>query len=449
MKLLLIHPPSREVYDKFERKAIDRMPIGLAYVAAIGEQEKHQVEVLDAEAMRLSLTEIGSAIDSFRPEVIGVTCTTPLFPISAKIVEMSKEQMPQTVTILGGPHINALPREALMQCGAADFVIFGEGEQTFAALLKHISKRAKPSAVPGIGYRDGQGIILNSPASAIENLDTIPFPARNKFPLNKYYDPDRYEDAYTLMVTSRGCPYNCIFCGSSATWGRKVRFRSATNVLDEIEQVIREFGISNITFCDDTFTLGRRRVLEICNGIIERGYNIKFLCSSRINTIDEDRLEALAGAGCTEISFGVESGDPEILKTICKNIELDQVKAAFEMVKSFGIRVHSSYIIGNPGDTDETIRKTIEFAIDSGTDAAQFSISTPYPGTPLWSMAIQQNKLKSRDYSEFKWYYSVVANLSKVSDDDLINYQRNAYSQFEESRKKMSHNKSLSCQLRH
>lgn len=434
MKVLLIQPPSQIVYDQFVRKAINRLPIGLAYIAAIAETRGHETHVIDADALRLSFSDIELQIKAFQPDIVGLTCTTPIFPIVCQLADLIHQISPYTITVLGGPHVNVRPTESLQECPHANYVIFGEGEETFAELLDYLSIGAGQPPLPGIAYRSQDHVILNPPRLFIDNLDTIPFPARHKFPGAQYFDPDRYNEPYTLMVTSRGCPYHCIFCASSATWGRKVRFRSPQNVLEEIDQVVNRFGIANITFCDDTFTLAKQRVIEICQGIVAHEYPIRFLCSSRINTIDEERLEVLANAGCKEISFGVESGDDAILQTLCKDINLQQVKPVFALVKSFGIRVHSSYIIGNPGDTHATIEKTIRFAIESGTDAAQFSLSTPYPGTSLWQKAIDQRKFQEKSFAEFKWYYSVVANLSAVTDHDLINYQREAYARFAASR---------------
>jgi len=434
-KVLLIHPSSKAVYDGFERKDINRIPIGLAYIAATAESNGYDTKVVDAEAENLSLQELGNSVNEFKPSIVGVTCTTPLFPITSKILDIVKEISNSTITVIGGPHINALPGESLTECSSADYVVFGEGEESFAELLYNIEKGKRNINIPGVGYRHGKDVILNGPRTVISDLDTIPFPARHKFHIEKYHDPDRYEMPYTLMVTSRGCPYRCIFCASSTTWGRSTRFRSVSNILCEIDEIVKILNINNITFTDDTFILKKSRVIDICKGIIERKYNLEFMCSSRINTtVDDETLEILAKAGCKEITFGVESGDESILKAVCKDIDLNKVKPLFEKVKSHGIRVHSSYIIGHPGDTHETIDKTINFAIDSGTDAAQFSISTPHPGTPLWQMALEQKKLKSRDYSKYKHYYSVVANLSNVSDEELISYQRDAYKRFDESR---------------
>ncbi|MBF0432227.1 MAG: cobalamin-dependent protein [Fibrobacteria bacterium] len=438
MKIVLVHPPSVEVYKEFKREAINRLPIGLAYIAAIAEQEGHDVVVIDAEASKISLSAVLAEIESHMPQVVGVTCTTPLFPLASKLLKETKSKYPEMITVLGGPHINALPKESLEKCPSVDYAVYGEGDITFIELISYLNEPSTICNIPGIAWRNNGKIVVNDSRALLEDLDKLPFPARSKFPLEKYFDPDRYNEPYTLFASSRGCPYKCIFCGSSSTWGRKTRFRSPQNVIEELKQVVQDFKIKNITFCDDTFTLQRKRVIDICRGIVENNLNITFLCSSRINTIDESRLEWLAKAGCKEISFGIESADLQILKTIKKEIDLAQVKPKIAMVKKFGIRVHSSYIIGNPGDTEETIEKTINFAIESGTDEAQFSIATPYPGTPLWEMAVQRGAFKSQDYSNFKWYYSVVANLSEVSDEALIQFQRTAYDRFKKETKSPS-----------
>ncbi|MDD5439164.1 MAG: radical SAM protein [Candidatus Omnitrophica bacterium] len=430
MNVTLIHPPSQTVYDEFKRKEINRLPIGLAYIAAVAEQSGHDVTVLDAEVMRLSPEALGKHILAHDPDVVAITCTTPLYPIASLITDIVKKSRPTATTVLGGPHINALPRESMEGCLNADFAVYGEGETTFDELLKAIEADAGYERIPGLVYRRENRVLVNPARPLAADLDGFPFPARGKFPFREYRDPDRYNEPYTLFITSRGCPYRCIFCGSSATWGRKARFRSTGNVLKEIDEVVTRFNIRRITFCDDTFALDKRRVVALCRGMAERDYGIRFMCSARINTVDREMIESLAKAGCTEITFGVESGDREILKNICKDIDLGKVKPVFDMVKACGIKVHASYIIGNPGDTAQTIARTIDFAVESGADNAQFSISTPYPGTPLWQMAIEQDKLATRDFSRFKWYYSVVANLSGVSDEELIRFQRDAYARF-------------------
>lgn len=435
MKILLVHPPNQLVYDKFSRAPIKRLPIGIAYVAAYMEQHGYDVSVLDPEALDLGSSEILSRVTDLSPDVIGFSCTTPLFPIAVQLAEDIKKLLPHVKIIIGGPHISAMPAQSLEASSAIDFVVFGEGEESLLELIRALEHSGPYGGIAGVGYREGGRATLGPPRPYIQDIDSLPFPARRLFPMDRYRDPLHYDEPYTLLVTSRGCPFKCVFCASSVTWGRRVRMRSTENVLKEIDEVVKEYGIRNITFADDTFTLNRERTIEICKGIVERGYDIRFLCSSRVDTIDESRLEWLQKAGCKVISFGIETGNPDIMKVVLKGINLDQVVSTFAMVKKYGITVHSSYIIGNPGDTHETIEQTIQFALDSGTDEAQFSISTPFPGTDLWKSALEKGLISSQDFSSYKWYYSVAANLSHVKDEDLIEYQRKGYRVFKEQYK--------------
>lgn len=432
MKILLIHPPNHLVYDKFTRAPIKRLPVGMAYLAAFVEQQGYPVRVLDAEALDFGVQEIMSHIAELKPEVVGFSCTTPLFPSAVVLAEAIKEILPRTAIVLGGPHISALPRESLEASKAIDFVIFGEGEESFLELLQAWENSGPFDHLAGVGFKKQGRAVINAPRPFIRDIDALPFPARHLFPLERYRDPVHYDEPYSVMVTSRGCPFRCIFCASSVTWARKVRLRSPENVIGEIAEVANRFGIRNISFADDTFTLNRERTIDICRRIVKEKFNINFLCSSRLDTIDEERLHWLQKAGCHTLTFGIETGNQEIAKVIRKDVDLSLAPRVFKMVQDYGIAVHSSYIIGNPGDTRETIEQTIQFALDSGTDEAQFSISTPFPGTDLWKMAIAQGLLPATDFTAYKWYYSVAGNLSLVPDEELIAYQRRAYDLFEE-----------------
>ncbi len=432
MQVLLVHPPNHLVYDKFARAAIKRLPVGMAYLAAYVEQQGYPVHVLDAEALDFGFQEIMAHITGLKPDVVGFSCTTPLFPSAVVLAEAVKENLPRTAIVLGGPHISALPQGSLEASESIDFVVSGEGEESFFELLQAWERSGPFDHLAGVGFKKQGRALINPPRPYLPDIDALPFPARHLFPLDRYRDPLHYDEPYTLMVTSRGCPFRCIFCASSVTWGRKVRLRSPQNVIAEIAEVVNRYGIRNITFADDTFTLNRERTIDICRRIVKEKFNINFLCSSRLDTIDEERLHWLQKAGCHTITFGIETGNQEIAKVIRKDVDLSPAPRVFKMVRDYGIAVHSSYIIGNPGDTRETIEQTIQFALDSGTDEAQFSISTPFPGTELWKMAINQGLMPATDFTAYKWYYSVAGNLSRVSDDELISYQRWAYNLFQE-----------------
>jgi len=432
MIILLVHPPNALVYDKFARAPIKRLPVGMAYLAAFVAQQGYPVHVLDAEALDYGFEEIMAHVRELEPDVVGFSCTTPLFPSAVVLAEAVKEMFPRAAVVLGGPHISALPRESLEASEAIDFVVFGEGEESFLELIKAWEGSVPFEEVAGVGFKKEGRTLINPPRPFIRDIDALPFPARHLFPLERYRDSIHYQEPYTVMVTSRGCPFRCIFCASSVTWARKVRLRSPENVIAEIAEVVRRYGIRNINFADDTFTLNRERTIDICRRIVQEKFNIKFLCSSRLDTIDAERLHWLKKAGCHTLTFGIETGNQEIAKVIRKDVDLSPAPRVFKMVQDHGIAVHSSYIIGNPGDTRETIEQTIQFALDSGTDEAQFSISTPFPGTELWKMSLEQGLLPAEDFTAYKWYYSVAANLSRVSNEELISYQRRAYDLFQE-----------------
>ncbi|MBF0623657.1 MAG: cobalamin-dependent protein [Magnetococcales bacterium] len=437
MKVVLIHPPSPRDGGNWRRGG--RTPVGLSYIAAVVLQLGHECTIIDAESLSMPVEEIDRQLRQLQPDVVGMTCTTPLFPATVQIAAMARQAIPGVTIVAGGPHVNALPRESLQANPNLDFVVVGEGEITFTRLLELLVAGRTPDHEPGLGYRTPDGaIIIGPPRPLIQDLDSLPPPAWNKLPLHAYTDESQFPGGvrYAILISSRGCPFNCTFCASQVTWGRKVRFRSPRRLIPELEELVKVHGVSVLWFADDTFTLNKKHVRAVCQGVIDAGLEVNIKCSSRVDTIDAERLKWLAAAGCSEITFGCESADPGILKVIGKEIRLEKVRPAFELVHSFGIQVHSSWIIGNPGDTRETIEKTIDFAIDSGTDKAQFTLMTPYPGTPLWETALEKNRLQAPDFMKFRWYYNVVANLSEVSDQELLDWQQEAYRRFESSRRK-------------
>lgn len=432
MKVLLLHPPNNDVYSKFDRGILKRLPIGLAYIAAAIRDAGFELEILDAEALNMGIKECVALIQKKDIDILGITATTPLITIAHQIAKEVKAHNLAIETILGGPHASSMPSETLKVFVSFDYIVLGEGELTIAELLKTIDRGKIPYNIAGVGFRDNGKIIINKKRDFIKDLDSVSLPLRDIFPNEKYLDPTNYSGTYTLAVTSRGCPYNCIFCGSASVWGKSIRFRSAENILDELEIIVEKLKIKNITFSDDTFTLKKERVLKLCKGIIERKLGINFHCSSRADTIDEDRILALKKAGCQGIGFGFESGDNDILKVIKKGITVDDIRRAAELTKKHGLQAYASYMLGNPGETNETIKKTIELALELKTDRTQFCIATPFPGTELWAMAKQQNKIKHKDFSEYYWYYSVAANMTDLSDEQLLYWQRYAYQRLKE-----------------
>lgn len=436
MKILLVHPSNADVYKnithsnvKVDKKTAKTPPIGLAYIAAVLKQNNLDVEILDAEAFNYNEEQTVEEITKKKPDLVCFTVTTPLMPISIKLCQHIKKIDKNIKTVLGGPHITSVPIESL-KSPFVDFVVCGEGEYTFLELAQELTKGEEDfSGVKGIGFKKDGVPVLNEKRELIQDLDKVPFPARELLPVDRYINMFNGK-VYTVVISSRGCPGQCIFCDSFVTFGRRTRFRSPNNVVDELEEVKNKFGISYFTFCDDTFTLNKERTIEICKEIIRRKLGIEFYCSSRANTIDEERLEWLKKAGCTTITFGVESGDQRILNVIKKGITLEQVRNAIRLTKKYGIKTHASYMFGNPEETLETINRTIDFANELDTDFAQFCIATPYPGTELWNIVLKDNLITDFDYSKFTHYYSPVHARKGISSDKLKEIQRKAYDNY-------------------
>lgn len=412
MKILLLHPSNYEIYkdidkdvmkkDKFQAKT---EPIGLLYIAGTLLANNYDVKVLDAEHDNLSFTETIHAIIREEPDVLGITCTTPLINLSLKIAEKIRDYLPVKV-VIGGPHITALPNEVYKY---VDSLIVGEGEYAFLELIKDLKKGKIKK-------------IYQKPL--IENLDEIPFPYRD-WSINYYKDCSGGK--YRTMVSSRGCPYNCIFCGSKIMFGQKTRFRSPENVVEEIKQL----KVNEITMCDDTFTLDRQRTIKMCEKIVNEKLDMKFLVSSRANTIDRGMLVWLKRAGVYHITFGIESGSQKILNIMKKGITLEQAEKAIKLTKEFGIETYCSYVLGCPGETKQTIQETLDFAKKLDSDYAQFSIATPYPGTELWEIAKNKGLLKNVDYSKFSWYYNKpIFDVEGLTADEVIEIQRKAYEEY-------------------
>lgn len=427
MYVTLINPPAPHV-EVFSVLGITVPPLGLAYLAAVLEEDGHLVRIIDAQALRIPLPQIKREIKRDEPDIVGVTSTTPTIREALAIVKAVKEACPDATTILGGPHATFLPAETLRECPQLDVVCVSEGERTMLELTRAIENKAGLARVRGIIYRCGDHIVKTSSQPLIEDLDSLPFPARHLLPMERYTVLGKKSIIVHLM-TSRGCPYNCIFCGSSLLFGKRFRGRSPKNVVDEIEEVVSRYNPASIEFSDDEFTLDHKRVEGICDEIRRRGLNIPWACSSRVDTVSKELLRKMKKAGCFLIYYGVESGSQHILNLMRKGTRIRQAIEAIRWTKEVGIETLASYIIGFPGETKEDIEKTITFARKLNTDYAQFSLATPYPGTELYNSAKEKELLLNEDWSQYTAGKPIILN-SECSKRDLIRLLTKAYKSF-------------------
>ncbi|HPK72442.1 MAG TPA: radical SAM protein [Vicinamibacterales bacterium] len=362
-------------------------PMGLLYLASMLRNAGHEVRVVDGEVDALDPSHVADIVASERPEFFGITSTTAQATRAFALAEEVKRRTPGTFVTLGGPHASSLPERSLEECGALDAVVVGEGERTILEIMEGLGSRASLEGVAGTAYRDGEEIVVNPPRALIEDLDTIPFPAWDLIPMHKYVASTWFPNGvkqYTNIFTSRGCPYGCTFCGAKTTSTRKFRARSPENVIAEMEEVYRRFGIPNFFISDDLFTLKRQRVLDICALILEKKLPITWTCLSRVNTIDAEMLALMKRAGCYLISYGLESGSQAVLDKLKKGTTVEQGIQAVEMTKAAGIKVFGSFMIGSPGDTPETVEETIALIRRLKLDEVGLGVTTAYPGTDLF-----------------------------------------------------------------
>ena len=385
MKILLINPPPR----KKAPEDVVVPPLGIAYIAAVLENEGFQVDILDAYALQLTWNEFENIIKRKRPNVVGITGMTPVIDRSFKAADICKKYV--DYVILGGPHVSAQVESALTQCSNIDFAVYWEGEITFSELVRKLEEgnTCNFGDINGIMYKDNGKIHVTKPRELIPNLGILPFPARHLLPNKMYKYPLAWHRRITTMFTSRGCPYGCIFCDKSI-FGKKYRERSATNVVDEMEEIVTEFKIKSIIIYDDLFTLNKNRVIEICKGIVDRGLDIDWKCEGRVNLVDKEMLKWMKKAGCTLIAYGVESGTQKCLDFLNKKTTVQQAKDAFKATKEVGIKTLAYIILGIPVETWEDACRSIELVKEIDADYVQFSTLSPFPGTKFWDMSIEK-----------------------------------------------------------
>ncbi len=387
MKTLLINPDSPKMYGIGGQCAF---PLGLGYIAAVLEKD-HEVKLIDVAAEKLDDDSLRDRILKISPEIVGITSDTISFQRAIAIAELIQQIDKEIVIVIGGAHCNALPTYPL-KYDCFDISVYGEGERTACELWHRIERRKSYDDVRGIVFRKNGKIVINPKRELIDNLDELPFPARHLFAMNKYIEESHlYAFPVYPIGTSRGCPFSCAFCSNNVVFGRKYRFRSARNVVDEIEILINEYNAKGIYFREDLFTVNAKRVIDVCNEIKKRKLDFKWECESRVDTINEEMLRVMKDAGCELIWFGVESGSQEILDYINKKFTIKQVRNAFRLSKKTKLRAGASFIIGVPGEKIEDIYKTIDFAKELKPDFAWFNIFTGYPTSPLYEYVVKNS----------------------------------------------------------
>jgi radical SAM superfamily enzyme YgiQ (UPF0313 family) len=422
--IILINPPQ---FDKYPQP-----PIGLASIAAALEKAKYPITIVDANALRLQPTDVVPLVN--KAQIVGLTAVTPTISNATSIARHLKEANPKLTIILGGAHATLLPEDTLARTPEIDIVVRGEGEETIINLVQAIESEKPLDNIPGINYRRNSELVSTTSRYDNVDLDSLPFLAYHLLPWQKYkpHPPHGRVLPFAAIVTSRGCPYRCAYC-SKPIFGNKFRGQSPERVLEEIIYIKDKFGIREIAFYDDIFTLNKKRAIEIADGMLSKDLNMQWTCETRVNLVDKELLQKIKQAGCYAIAYGIESASPEILQNISKDISLEQVEKAVRISREAGLETIGYFMIGSPGETPETIDKTIQFAKKLKLDFAQFSVTMPFPGTELYKMlktGADNIPWESFVYSGDNGQMTPVLENSRLTRDDLKTWTRRAYREF-------------------
>ncbi|HUT25842.1 MAG TPA: radical SAM protein [Sumerlaeia bacterium] len=407
-----------------------RPPIDLLYAGACFERGGARCRLVDYPGEGWGRDRLEADLRGFQPDLALLSITTPGFEDDMAVAAFIKSVWPGAIVAAKGAHFNTLDREALAQHPALDLALRGE----FETACEELAQGRAWGEIAGLTFRAEQSrIVRTQDPPFINDLDRLPFPARHLSNNALYIRPDTGE-TQTTVITNRGCPYDCCFCLAGQVAGRRVRARTAENVLDEVEECVERFGIRNFLFRSDLFTARREWVLEVCRGIRERGLRepgraIAWSCNSRVDTVDPDLLEEMKWAGCWIIAFGVESGDQDTLDRMGKKTDLNAARRALEMTRRAGILSSVYFVIGLPWETRETLEANDRFAREIDPDVLEIFYAYPFPGTALYDEAVGLGLLRAGEVPRQAYDEPAMASL-ELSREDLAQARNRALRRF-------------------
>jgi len=433
MRVLLINPPYdvERYMGKLSKMAFVFQPIGLTYIAAYLREKSIEVKIYDAQVDHRNIKDV---VKEFNPHIIGITCVTALVYSAIEVAKLIKEHFSDKIIVVGGIHPTIRPQDFAEE-KSIDYIALGEGEITMYEFVKEVESGGNPERISGI-MRFSKGKASSGPPRLMEkNIDIFPMPALDLLEMNKYkVSPDnRTDDRVGVMLTSRGCPFDCIFCSNRLLTKKTYRAHSIERVCTEIANLIDKYQVSQVFIQDDNFAVDKKRSKEICREFIRRGINkkISWWAEARVDCVDEELLILMAEANCKIISYGLESGNQRLLDLIQKNITLAQVKTVINLTKRSGIQIRASFILGLPTETRKESLETIRFAKKLKIDQVRFAIATPFPGTKLWDIAQEEGTMKFDNWKQFSMMAGYSEGLPVYapkgrSPEELAKLQRSA-----------------------
>ena len=450
MNVMLLYPQwtgGYGVFGHFARRQSHFPPLNLALLAAIAEQNGHQVEIIDAEVNSIPEDKLVTMVLQSQPDVIGLTCYSPFFHLNTSLAQKLKDAGCKAKILVGGPHITIMKEKVLVP--QFDYLFVGDAEDSFVKFLTTYQKGGNLSEVGGIIFRRPDNSVCAGQAQWIESpikitgatrnqlqehpLDKLPFPARHLLPMKEYRMGTMHGRMhFTTIQTLRGCPWHCIFCASDALNTTRMLTRSAKSVVEEIKKVVADFPyLTHFYFIDEVLTLWEEHILEVSDRIIAEGLKITFEGATRANLVNDKQIEKMAKAGLIRLAFGLETVNTEMRKTMRKQVKLEDYTKANKICESYGVEALNSVMIGLPGETRETIRETLTFLRNAReVKQANFAIAVPYPGTEFSDMAIEGThgvELMSEDFSKYLRYGKAVTKVGELTPQDLIDLQNEGF----------------------
>ncbi len=425
-----------EKHGDYGKAAPQMHPYGALCLAAVLEKNGFtDIKILDTELKNLSNEQILDEIRKFCPDIIGVTVYTLAVSKITQLLREIKQAFDNVILVAGGPHVTLYPEE-LVKNRVVDYCCAGEGEYPLLKLVQAIDNAGPVSGIPNLVFSHGERVVHNPSQAFIENLDELPFPSFHllKDDINKYYpQPMTYiKRPFATLITSRGCPYDCKFCSAKAMWTRKWRFNSASYIADMVEYLIDNFGIKEVCFFEDSFSVSRNRVIEFCDLLLKRKLDIIWSASVNIKDIDEEVARRMRDAGCWLISCGIETGNAAVMKVINKPLTIEEVEEKLKMVDRLGIKIRGYFMLGHITDTKATIRQTIDFSKSLPLYSANYSIFTPTPGSDFYDSIYYQDK--KPEYYKFATYASagkeIIFTPNGLDANYLVHIQRKAFAEF-------------------
>jgi anaerobic magnesium-protoporphyrin IX monomethyl ester cyclase len=432
LRVLLINPPRfhgipviREERCEITERSSVIPPYSLLQIASILMANGHEVKLTDANGQNLNFEQVDDVIKKSQYDILIFRFTPTTFDNDNKIASISKANHPNAITAGICWTLRTLPQSVLQLSTNLDVYIMHEYETVALSLVRAISEGNSLSSVRGIAYRSNEKITVNDPAEPMSNWESLPMPAYSLLPsLDKYFINTRHGSPFSIIYGSKGCPFSCIYCTERKT---KLKNRSAEKILDELTYLKKNFNIKTISFFDETFTLDRQRTIAIADGIKKNNLKITWYCNTRVNLVDPELLSAMYAGGCRGISFGIESGNQQILDNAQKGVTVTQAENAIKQVKKAGIKSYCSFVFGLPGENWDTIKETIRFVKRTLPTGAQFNVAVPYPGTELYNIATQKGWIKPAfDWREL-YQHAAIMRTDELSPAELEKARKMAY----------------------